>query len=68
MLRTLDDLITALQAVRLVHPKGGEAEIAIHDADTDWHLVIQRIRPSMRRPERLLLEGDYHAEGGRLRT
>lgn len=61
MIHTLDELISALQAVRDSHPQAGRAEVAIHDADTGWHLGILRCRFSRQKPERLLLEGEYHS-------
>lgn len=52
----LDDLIAALQERRATM---GNCEVAIDDADTTWHLQVQTIEPPTRRPDRLLIKGDY---------
>lgn len=62
---TLDQLIAALQTLRAAH--GGDAPIAIDDADTSWHMRIERVRESRTVPGRILIEGaGYHRDDSTL--
>lgn len=65
-LTTLHDLLTELIAL---HDAGwpGSTPIAIDDADTGWHMIIEEIRESRSVPGRLLIEGaGYHSNDGTL--
>lgn len=59
-MKNIDDLIHRLQQLRA---ENGNLEIAIEDADTDWHMSIQKAYIDERVPNRVLIRGAGYGDG-----
>lgn len=66
MLLTIKELIEELKKHQKIH--GGNAPIAIDDADTGWHMKIGCVRESNRVKGRLLIAGAGYSEKHCLKT